>query len=236
MAYDKPKPQFPPKPKGPLDNDKITLYTPVQGQPGKKSRLIWGMYQNNPRVIVYTNSEANNTKENDYGKITAALDAPVFYGVLETLMFLTEQPNDTKRKVENKNFTWFGGRRSETPVVVSEIWMGKDKEGMMWISVTASGRPKIKFDFAFSEYHEFYHADGTQLSKQEGSVLACKSYCTLLSKMYGELLVSAYVDPAIAKAAKEAKEANQYGGNTRQSNAANAAPVVDNSYDDDMPF
>lgn len=236
MAYnDKQKPAFPPKPKGPLDNDKITLYTPVPGQPGKKSRLIWGMFQNNPRVIVYTNNEANSSKENDFGKITAALDAPVFFGLLELLESLTEKPNDTKFKIENKNYTWFGGRRSETPVLVSELWVGKDKEGAMWISVTASGRPKIVFYFEFSDYHFFLHGDGTPMSKQEGSVVACRSYCKLLRGMYENLLVTSYVDPNIAKAAKEAA---QSGGGNRggYSPQQSSAPVSSDSFDDDAPY
>lgn len=232
MAYnDKQKPAFPPKPKGPLDN-KITLFSPVQGQPGKKSRLSWGVYQNNPRVIVYTNCENNVSKENDYGKITAALDAPVFFGVLELLESLGDKPNDTKFKIENKNYTWFGRQRSETPVVVSELWVGKDKEGVLWISITATGRPKIVFYFEFSDYHYFLHGDGSPLTKQESSVLACKAYCKLLRGMYENLLVTGFIDPNIAK------EASQNGDRQSSGYQKQSAPPISASdiFDDDAPF
>lgn len=239
MSYDnKPKPQYPPKPKIALDNDKLKLHTPVSGQPGKKSSLTWGMYQNNPRIVVYTNCEASATRENDYGKITAALDAIAFEGLMDLLELITTSPNDTRYKLENSNFTFFGGRRSESPSVVSEVWVGKDKEGVMWISVTAQGRPKIKFEFMFSDYHHFFTADGNSLPKPTASVMACKAYCKVLSGMYKTMLVTGYIDPGIAKAAKEAKEAggvgNYAGGQAKQYAAQAAAPT--NDFDDDIPF
>jgi len=212
----------PPRAKTALDNRKLNLNTACPSAKGKFSSLIWGIHANNPRITVYTN-DPNDTK--DYGKISANLDMPVFYTFLALLNEVIEAPGELKYKLENKNFIFPGGKRSEKPVVTSELWFGKDKEGLIWISVTARDRPKIKFVFTHSDFHSFQQADGTPLSEAEVSKYVARGYVSILENMVADLAAANYVEPV------KRDTGDKSGGGGYQKSKPEASDM-----DDDIPF
>lgn len=186
-----------PRKKTALDNKKLQLS--AKNQDGKYASLQWGIFSNNPRITVYTNVESD--RDVNYGKISANMDAISFFGFMNLLRMAIEfvpgtdgQP-EFKRSIENKNFIFPGGKRSDKPVVQSELFVGKDKEGMVWMSVTAKDRPRIKFDFQLSDFHALKHGTGEYYSKAEASVVAANAYLTLLVEMFGHMLVTEWVEP-----------------------------------------
>lgn len=187
--------QRPERVKNALDNRKLNLSAPTPGVQGAKASLIWGLYANNPRLTVYTNDPNDSGEQNGYGKISANLDGPTFFAFLELLKVAANAPGEFKDKVENKNFIFPGGKRSERPVVVSELWAGKDKDGIVWISVTARDRPKIKFPILSPDFHQFIHGDGTPYEPAETSKLFALGYINLLDKMMAHLMVTLWVEP-----------------------------------------
>lgn len=198
-----------PRVKNALDNRKLNLSAPVPNVQGKYASLIWGLYSNNPRITVYTN-DPNDNNAPGYGKISANLDLPVFYAFLHMLNMAIEAPGEYKNKVENKNYIFPGGKRSDTPVVVSELHVGKDKDGVLWISVTDAmkkERPRIKFKFTPGDFHQFQHGDGRPYTEGEASVLFAKGYVNLLNSMMAHLAVVNYVEPP---------QKDQGGGGQRQ--------------------
>ena len=196
----------PERTKNALDNRKLNLSAPTPGVQGNRASLIWGLYANNPRLTVYTNDPNDSGESNGYGKISANLDTPTFFGFLELLKFIVhEAPLDYKDKVENKNFIFPGGKRSEKPVLVSELWAGKDKDGVIWVSVTARDRPKIKFPIQAPDFHRFVHGDGTEYTPAETSKLFALGYINVLEKMMSHLQVTLWQEP-------EKKDNNRGGG------------------------
>jgi uncharacterized membrane protein YgcG len=187
--------QRPERIKNALDNRKLNLSAPTPGVQGKYASLIWGLYSNNPRLTVYTNDPNDSGEQNGYGKISANLDGPTFFAFLELLKIAVAAPGEFKDKVENKNFIFPGGKRSERPVVVSELWAGKDKDGLIWISVTARDRPKIKFPITNPDFHQFLHGDGTPYAPAETSKLFALGYINMLDKMMAHLMVTLWVEP-----------------------------------------
>lgn len=181
-----------PRIKNALDNRKLNLSAPVPGVQGKWASLIWGLFSNNPRITVYTN-DPNDTK--DYGKISANLDAPVFFTFMQMLMQAIDAPGEFKTKIENKNYTFPGGKRSELPSVLSELHTGKDKDGVVYMSVTARDRPRIKFTFHPSDFHNLIHGDGRAFTEAEASVIYARGYVQLLTNMMSHMLVNNYVEP-----------------------------------------
>jgi len=216
-----------PRVKNALDNRKLNLNAPCPSAPGKVSSLIWSIVANNPRLVVYTN-DPNDTK--DYGKISANLDMPVFYTLLAMLDKVINTEGEIKYKLENKNFIFPGGKRSEKPVVTSEIWFGKDKDGLIWISVTARDRPKIKFVFTHSDYHHFQNADGTPVSQSDVSMYVAKGYLSILENMVASLAVANYVEPP----KREDTGGNKSSGGGGSYGNKPAAQEEDN--DSDIPF
>lgn len=173
-----------------LDNNKLSMRAP--NSKGKMAGLNWMLVKNNPRLVVYTNDPEDTT---DYGKITAALDAPTFFAFVQLLKRAIVAEGKFREKIDNSNFTFPGGKRSETPSVVSSLIVGKDEDGMIWISVSAPRRPQIKFHFINPDFHNFLHNDGTPYTKTECSVLYAQSYATMLELLMAHLMVTEYVAP-----------------------------------------
>jgi uncharacterized membrane protein YgcG len=180
-----------------FDNRKLHLSTPCPTAKGKYSSLQVNLFSNNPRITVYTNDPDDQGESKQYGKITANLDAQVFMVFLGALAKIIDGPagQEDKVKIENKNFIFPGGKRSESPVVQSELHFGKDAEGVVWVSVTARDRPRIKFPFGKSDFHTLFHKTGEQYSNGEQSALFARGWVRLMENMLAHLLVTEYVEP-----------------------------------------
>jgi uncharacterized membrane protein YgcG len=180
-----------------LDHNKLKLSTPCPTAEGKYSQLVWGIHKNNPRVTIYTGDPADNTSRTNNGAIRAELDA----GLLMTLMTLLGRANKAeagwKKCIKNYNYTFFGGKKSDKPVNTTDVWVGKDKDGLTYISVvdaTNQERPKIKFNIAPNwAWAKLYHGDGQQYSKEEASEVFTEGYIKLLEQIYSQLIVTNYV-------------------------------------------
>lgn len=219
-----------PRKKIALDNRKLSLSAKCPSAPGKYSTLIWSLVNNNPRVTVYTNDPADATPKNDNGRISANMDAPNFFALLELLEQVSNAEGPTRMKIENKNFIFPGGKRSEKPVVVSELVVGKDDNGIIWISVLAydKERPKIKFQFLPNEFHNYIERSGEPFNPANLSKLYVKGYINLMRGIMTNLLVSEYVEPP------KKEEGNNRGGKSwgRQE----SAPVKEDTSDIDEIF
>lgn len=189
--------QAAPRKKIALDNNKLNLNAPCPTAPGKTSAWTWGFVKNNPRITVYTRDPADNTEKTGYGKIVANLDTPTLYMFFNLIEQAIKEPNGWKDKIVNRNFTWFGGKRSDTPAVLNELWAGKDAEGCIWVSIVAKDkdRPIIKFIFGGTEFHHLYHGDGTQYTAAEASVGYAKGYIDVLRQLYAQISIIEYVEP-----------------------------------------
>lgn len=149
--------------------EKFHLFTDAPGAEGKRSRLSWSSYRGNPRIGIFTNVPNDLSK----GMMNAAMNPETF------LIFLNLFEDIAKKSVENKAKidcytlprTPDGEERSQEKILASEVYFGRDANGILWISVVIPNRPKIKFDFKISDFHKIYKGDGTQLSEAEGSTL-----------------------------------------------------------------
>lgn len=176
---------FKPIPKTALNEFKLRLLGPEQEGSRRPPALAVSVIRNQPRIDVFTNIP----NDQDNGRISAAMDTLTMHALLEEIERLADGEPDNVIKVENRT-----GRPGETRIV-SYTYTGKDKEGRMFISVTAEGRPKIKFTFLPSQYHNFAHRDGTPYSEAELSVVYAKSWAKTMRNLLGPVLVSYYEEP-----------------------------------------
>ena len=241
MAYDNNKPafQYVPPPQDALSNNKLHIFCP-SSQAGKQARLQWQFVDNNPRIKVFTNDEADKTKEKNFGSIYAKMDLMAFHG----LMALIKKSIDLKEaehfKIENKNFSFAYGKRSETPVVESETYVGKDKDGVIWISVIANNRPKLKFLFTGDQYHTFSHGNGTPFSLSERSVVHASAWVEAITAIIKQMTVDNYVDVEAKKAARDGNAGGKPGYDkkpyNKQQESSNASQLDNFDTDQDLPF
>ena len=183
--------QAPPRKKNALDEYKLRLSARPQQGAQKPASLAFSVVKNMVHVDVYTN--VPNDKDN--GRIRAAMDSPTFFAMLELLQMAIESPEQMSRKIENKNFTFYQGKRSETPMVVSTTMIGKDKEGRVFLAVLAKDRPNIPFYFLPSSFHHLLNQDGSPLDEGTISVIYAKGFIKLLYALVPAVLESEYVEP-----------------------------------------
>lgn len=188
--------QRPPRKKNALDNRKLNMSAPCPTAQGKYSNLIWGLYANNPRLTVYTGDpEEQGNERLGYGKISANLDTPTLFAFIELLKWTITAEGEVKNKIENKNYTWFDRKRSETPVMVSELWVGKKADGRVWISITAPNRPMIQFFFKSPEFHDWCDSTGAKADPGLISRMYAGGYTGLLSEYFGHLQITEWEEP-----------------------------------------
>lgn len=209
-----------PPPKTALSEYKLTLTAPPAQGATKPATLRCSVVKNQPRLDVYTN--VPNDKQN--GNIRAAMDAMTFYALIGLLREVADGPADKSWKIDNKNFTFFGGQRSDAPKIVSTTVVGKDKEGRVFISVIAKDRPYIKFIFSPGDWHMLRSSDGGELSEAEVSVYYAKAYANLMENLVANVLDTNYVEP-------EPRDNSQRGGNNnRGQGGGNNYQQRDNNY------
>lgn len=224
-----------------LSEFKLRLTAPPQQGSTKKAALSMGVWKNNPRLIVRTNVP----NDKDYGKITAALNTFTFMALLHLLDKIADGPNDVK-EVLNNNSDFVAGRKYDAPITVSKVMLGKSKEGVIWIAVTAKDRPMIKFEFQSDEWHFLSHADGTNWTESESSVLYTHAWTNTARALVPLILKEEYMAPEFNdnRGGQQGGGGNNWGGGNRgggqqggqsqggQSRSASATDVED----ENLPF
>lgn len=238
----------PPKRKNALNNPKLRLSAPNPQAKGIYASLAWDLYQNNPRLVVDTKDPNLSSPENSYGRITAALDPVVFGIFLQNLQDSIASDKAVKFKVENYNHEFSNGQRSQEIVHLTDLWVGKDAEGQVFVSVVSKKGdqwPVIKFVFGPSDqrYHKFFKGDGTQFSKAELSVYAARAYYVLLSTVMASVMDTHYYEAPPNPNWKKGGGGNfgsggnrpYVGGGGGYNKPTAAAPAADDG-DSDIPF
>lgn len=219
-----------------LNSNKLRLSAPNPESKGSYAKLMFDLYQNNPRIVVDTGDQSMRTPDKNYGRITAALDPVVFSMLIELLKKAVQNKEPFKVKVSNSNYPFVDGRRSKELEELSDIWVGRDKEGCIFISLIAKqgAWPKIQFIFgpADARFHSFIHDTGEKFTRAELSELGARAYISLLENLMPVVLASNYVEPPnpFAKGGQGGQNNNRSGGYQRRE-----APQDDTS-SDDIPF
>jgi hypothetical protein len=232
MAYDNPRP---PVKKNALDNRKLCLFAPAPNSTSNgQAILMWNVFGNNPRVTVFTGDPKDVSEGNNKGRISANLDAPVFFTFIEMMERVARSKVPIELKVLNRNYSWENGKRSDEPSVVSELRVCKDSDGSVWLSVEAEKRPKIKFFVVPSEWHLFCYGDGKPLDKTEVVTMHTLGYCHLLRNLVSGIMLTEYTEPVQRSTDQD---------NTRQDYTRNVKvekekplPSLPKEWQDDIPF
>lgn len=230
-----------------LNNPKIRMSAPNPAAKGIYATLSWDIFQNNPRIVVDTKDPQFKNPENQYGRIQAAMDPVIAYSFLELLEWAIALDKPNKERIANyganKQVPYQQGQRPE-PVHVSDVWVGRDAEMNVFISVLSAKEnwPKIKFVFGPSDHRfvKYFKADGTERSKEEISTLFAKAYLRLLSEALAGVLVKTYEHVQPSQFGGGNRNGGGGGGYNRNNNGGGRAaePARESSSDDgdDMPF
>ena len=211
------------RPKNALDVSKLSLSAPSSAE-GKWAFLSFALVKNNPRIEIRTNDPADKAAfPTSYGKLTANMDSPGMYALIELIKYIAELPagtpiDQTRAAIECRGYTFYGGKRSETPSIISEVWVGKDEEQGVWISVAVKDRPRIKFYMQFSQWLGLKGGDGKPFGKLQASALFAKGYANMLSNLYANVMSTEFVEEDYGD---KGGQGNNNGGGQRNNNYSN---------------
>lgn len=166
-----------------LELNRFSLFAPCPGVEGRMSRLAWCIRDGYPRISVYL----NNPSVTGYaGILYAPFNPTTFFVFLDELEKIAKGESGNKCKFSNYTHPRENGVviPNSEKILQSELWIGKDNDGICWISVVMPDRPKIKFEFHLSPYHKVTRSDGTELSKSDGSVLETLAVALAIRDVY----------------------------------------------------
>lgn len=183
--------------------------------------LQWGIKDNQPRAIVYTNVEGDKQD----GKIEAAMDAITFEAILEAIRtYASGELVDGKQIVGFPciGYLWTGNGKSEKPMVLSTVFVGLNRDNVVVLSVQSSdkSRPKVSFKLFPSEWHGGVDQNGQALSNQAVSKLYAKGYANLIGGIVNQLLVNEHISWEQIRDRK-GKGNGQSGGGFNRNNGGN---------------
>lgn len=178
-------------------NTKLRLSAKHPKIQGVFCQMSYDIYNNNPRIIVDTKDPNLRTKEMQFGRFQAAMDLITFYEYLELIEASIKSNGECKFKIENYGFP--RGSDAKSLEVISSVWVGKDAEGQIFVSLIPSDKswPEVKFIITSPDkrFHKFYRGNGTEFTPAEQSALYAKGHLRVVRAMVAHMAVSHFVEP-----------------------------------------
>lgn len=172
----------------------------------KRPNLTFKMRNNLPQIVVKTG--VGNDK--DHGRISASFPTiDDFEAVLIVLEEIIQGPNNVKEAVQIHAKKFIQGKMSD-PMPDTNVLMGKDENGVVWIGVTSweKERPVIKFPFVPDDLMRYKHGDGRAWEPGELSIVSAKAMLRRVRAMFPFSYVNEYTQP-------KPRDNNQSGGGNR---------------------
>lgn len=172
---------------------RLAMFTNVPDIEGGTATLRWEFRDGNPRITVWFRDPAMPENVNF---VTAAMDPDVFGVLIENIRNIAKEGG----REEYKNMLPCYGNLYENNLLVSkrslkaEVWYGRNKEGLIWISVNAPGKPRAVFTFAMSTWHDLYNAKGDKYSEADLSCMMAISKMNTIEKVCSGILVKYAMD------------------------------------------
>ena len=185
----------PPRVKNAFDIAKLRLTGPANAQ-GQKPSLQLMLVKNMPRFLIWTNDPAEkDDPKKGYGKINANLDPVALVGFWQTVRHVIDHVGPTKMAIANKGYKYFGKERSETPLVLNHLIVGKNDDGVIYMMVSEKGRPQIQFDFVMPEWHQLLDGAGNPVPKAVESKIVANGWIELMDKLMVVMMADNYEEP-----------------------------------------
>lgn len=205
-----------------IEIPRMSMFTkPLQGS-NRSPRLSWCCLRGNPRITVFLNGPDSLPNK---GIISSPMDPTAMEDLLACINKVAEsEPGNkpyrmtcwTSPRVDKGN-----SAVAAEKVLLSEVIIGRDDKGIVWISCQAKDMPKVKFEFRLSDYHEMFIGD-QPMSEGEASALHAKSFTKILSTIYPKLIAETDMK-AVTQAMTEYKDKQK-------------VTSTFSTYDDDIAF
>lgn len=137
----------------------------ADGDQRSRPRLVFGFRDGNPRFTVY----AGGTGVENI--IAFPSDCATMVGVMYLIKEIIKGPAGEKFAIDSLTSVYVDNKPTSEKRVVGTLYVGKSKEGLIYFSVLAEGKPKMVFTIKTSPYHAF--RDGNKNPVPEAKVSEC---------------------------------------------------------------
>jgi hypothetical protein len=118
-----------------------------------KPRMVFGFRDGNPRITVYTGQTGPESV------ISFPADVPTMVMVLTYMKDIAKAPPGAKVIIESLTLVYQDNKPTQEKKVVSTLYVGKSKDGLVYLSVITEGKPKLIFTIKSSPFHTFRDGD-----------------------------------------------------------------------------
>lgn len=229
--------QFKQRKKTAMDHAKLKLYGERIDGAKQAPSFAWYLTEDgNPRIDVYTGVDGDK----DNGRIRAAMDIKVAMFVCELIKRAIDNDGPCRFYVENSNYTWYQGQRSEQPKVLSKTVVGKAEDGRVYITVIAKDRPTATFYFTSPYFHKSLDGDGSPMDKALESQLYAKGYVSIVEQLLATVSALTYKTPEPRQGGQNGQgggnRGGQGGGWKQQGGQGGGNRGGSDNFDEDIPF
>lgn len=184
----------------------------------------------NPRFMLYMNKGGNAPGN------TIALDPIIFYYLLEAMDYIANKSEADRITMPVKS-NWVNGKRLDQPVIVSNVSIGRDATGVIFLSILIKGdsAPAV-FEFNPSFFGNLLASNGEELSLGLASILVAKGWARLVRDVLGPYYAIKLTNPELGKEPNKYPAKNNHSSNNR--GYSNNPSLSSASFDveDDIPF
>lgn len=175
-----------------LDLAKFNLYAPLSTNSGARARLTWGLINGNPRVTVFTNDPSDTV---DNKVIPFNMTYEILFILFDVIEKIAKNQGEIRRIFKYSRRVYENGKPTDDIVEVSKLLVGKDNDGMCWISVTADNRPQIKFEFNIGNQTTIFGQDNQPLAPSLVSAATAIGTAKGLQAAYAGVLSEIFLNP-----------------------------------------
>lgn len=134
------------------DISKFVLWSDSADDNSRKARLVLSFRDGNPRITVYAGGTVDSV-------ISFPSDIPTIVSVFNYMKEIAKSAPGTKIAVESLTTLYQDNKPTKEKKLVSTLYIGKSKEGLVYLSVISEGKPKLVFTIKSSDYHTFKDSD-----------------------------------------------------------------------------
>jgi len=120
-----------------------------EGDNTKRPRLVISFRDGNPRFVVFTGLQGRE------GVIACPFDAIHMATAMNLFKDIIKGEPDNQIRVESLAPIYENNKPTNEKTVKATLYAGKSKDGILYFSVIAEGRPKIVFPIKPSPFHIF---------------------------------------------------------------------------------
>jgi len=169
-----------------IDISKFLLWGEVSGDTDSshKPRMVISFRDGNPRITVYTGEQGSN------GIISFPSDYTTMVSILTLLKDIINAEPGTKISVDSLTTLYENNKPTNDKKLVSTLYIGKSKQGIIYLSLIAENKPKIVFPIKASPYHIYKDNEGNIISDEIISKKITENLVTFILNIISNIIIN----------------------------------------------